>query len=444
MTRLLFIIPEYPPDFGGGIATFYGTLLPALVRRGLSVTAIVGSALAEGPSPREDQGVRILPLDRVRARALASRFTSLALAPDVCHHLACAWAAWEQTSGGSGYDHVECADWGLSFVPWLLRSDAPPTRVRLHASIGQIARHEPQPGFALSETLAGLIEARLLPRAAERVTYGSANRDFWRTALAADVSLRPPAFTPPATLASPSPVSERALVAGRIQNWKGPATLCRALRLLGGEAPAFDWLGRSTRAPDGRDTSAALAADFPDVWGPVITPAAPVPPTALFARQSTARLVVVPSDWDVFNFTAVEAMCAGAPVICSEGAGAADLIRSGENGFRFPAGDAEALAACLREVLAFSADQRARLGAAARATIVKELDPDRIAAIEHDALAVRPASLPALPVDRDLDAVFAPDHKASPHGLDGLSRLPLSVLTRHTKSRILDRLFRRP
>lgn len=34
--KLLCVIPEYPPDFGGGIATFHGALPPALARRGVS------------------------------------------------------------------------------------------------------------------------------------------------------------------------------------------------------------------------------------------------------------------------------------------------------------------------------------------------------------------------------------------------------------------------
>lgn len=446
--NLLFVIPEYPPDFGGGIATFYGALLPALARRGVSVTALVGSALSSGPRPREEHGVRILPLDHARVARLSGRFGSLALAPDLCRHLAAAWAAWEQTDGGAAFDRVECADWGLSFVPWLLRADAPPTRVRLHASIGQIARHEPQPGLALAEALTQLLEARLLPRAAELVTYGAGNQAWWRDALALDIALRPPAFLPPSAPSAPPSFSGRGLVAGRVQAWKGPATLCRALRSLGPDAPPIDWFGRSTLSSDGRDTSSALASDFPEIWGRLVHPSPPIPPVELHARQAAARFVVVPSDWDVFNFTAAEALASGAVLICSEGAGAADLIRPGENGFRFPAGDHAALAARLREVLALSPADRARIGAAALASIATELAPDRIAALEHAALETLAPPARPLPRDPALDALFTPADSILPDpssalAAAGLARLPLPALVRHVAGRARDRVLRR-
>jgi hypothetical protein len=50
--KLLCVIPEYPPDFGGGIATYYGALLPALARCSVSVTALIGSALSPAATRR--------------------------------------------------------------------------------------------------------------------------------------------------------------------------------------------------------------------------------------------------------------------------------------------------------------------------------------------------------------------------------------------------------
>jgi hypothetical protein len=89
---------------------------------------------------------------------------------------------------------------------------------------------------------------------------------------------------------------------------------------------------------------------------------------------------VVPSLWDVYNLTAVEAMRQGAVVVCSTGAGASDLIEDGVNGFTFPAGDASALAEALQRVLTLSSEDREALSRAARATVVNQLDPQKIAA----------------------------------------------------------------
>jgi hypothetical protein len=66
-------------------------------------------------------------------------------------------------------------------------------------------------------------------------------------------------------------------------------------------------------------------------------------------------------------------------VVCSEGAGASDLIEDGENGFCVPAKDPEALARALQTARGLSPADRHRIGAAGRETVKKQLDPTRIA-----------------------------------------------------------------
>ena len=66
---------------------------------------------------------------------------------------------------------------------------------------------------------------------------------------------------------------------------------------------------------------------------------------------------------------ALESSALGLPVIASDGVGAgADLIEHGVNGFIYPAGQADLLAQCLRQVLSDPA-QRARMGQASRRKI---------------------------------------------------------------------------
>jgi len=61
-----------------------------------------------------------------------------------------------------------------------------------------------------------------------------------------------------------------------------------------------------------------------------------------------------------------EAMLCGLPVAVSDRVGARfDLVRPGENGYVFPAGNAEELAAVLREILS-DPEKRARMGTASR------------------------------------------------------------------------------
>jgi glycosyltransferase involved in cell wall biosynthesis len=65
-----------------------------------------------------------------------------------------------------------------------------------------------------------------------------------------------------------------------------------------------------------------------------------------------ADLLVLPSLFEPFGLVVNEAMLCGLPVAVSDRVGARfDLVRPGENGYVFPAGDVEALAAILRQFL---------------------------------------------------------------------------------------------
>ena len=66
----------------------------------------------------------------------------------------------------------------------------------------------------------------------------------------------------------------------------------------------------------------------------------------------TSDLMVLPSEYEPFGLVVNEAMLCGCPVVVSDHVGAGDdLVRPGENGFVFPTGSVDALAAILREVL---------------------------------------------------------------------------------------------
>jgi len=74
-------------------------------------------------------------------------------------------------------------------------------------------------------------------------------------------------------------------------------------------------------------------------------------PAAIPARLSTADLLVLPSRWDGWGVVVNEAFSVGVPVIVSDQCGAADLIRAGQNGYVFRAGDADDLRNRLRDFL---------------------------------------------------------------------------------------------
>lgn len=69
-----------------------------------------------------------------------------------------------------------------------------------------------------------------------------------------------------------------------------------------------------------------------------------VPDDELDVAYTRSRAVLLPSAIEGFGLAPVEGWLYGRPVVVSHGAGVAELVRPGENGFLFRAGDDEALA----------------------------------------------------------------------------------------------------
>ncbi|GAA1904000.1 glycosyltransferase family 4 protein [Lapillicoccus jejuensis] len=85
---------------------------------------------------------------------------------------------------------------------------------------------------------------------------------------------------------------------------------------------------------------------------------------ALAGLLASAQLAVVASLYEGFSLPTVEAMACGTPVVASDAGALPEVL--GDAGVLVPPGDAEAIAAAVRDLLDDDAE-RARLGAAARA-----------------------------------------------------------------------------
>lgn len=86
-------------------------------------------------------------------------------------------------------------------------------------------------------------------------------------------------------------------------------------------------------------------------------------PDRLPELYAAADLFVLPSDHEPWGAVVCEAMAGGLPVLLSSAVGSGpDLLREGENGLSFPAGDAISLAAAVRRLLSDPGGLR-RMGA---------------------------------------------------------------------------------
>ncbi|MDP2247510.1 MAG: glycosyltransferase family 4 protein, partial [Nitrosomonadales bacterium] len=86
----------------------------------------------------------------------------------------------------------------------------------------------------------------------------------------------------------------------------------------------------------------------------------------------SARALVLPSFAEGLPVVIMEAMALRRPVLSTYVAGIPELVRPGEGGWIFPAGDVDALESALRQVLSFPPEDLERMGLAGRARVLKD------------------------------------------------------------------------
>jgi glycosyltransferase involved in cell wall biosynthesis len=127
------------------------------------------------------------------------------------------------------------------------------------------------------------------------------------------------------------------LWAGTFSIRKGAHYLLSAWRQLAPERSAVLQIFGANNLPSRLTADLARSIEFSRT----------IPRAALFERYRAADVLVFPTLCDGFGMVVTEAFAQGLPVITTPRAGAADLVRHGENGLIVPAGDAAALAAAL-------------------------------------------------------------------------------------------------
>ena len=140
-----------------------------------------------------------------------------------------------------------------------------------------------------------------------------------------------------------------------------------------------------------------------------------------------AKLVVLPSRWENFANTALEALALERPVIATRTGGFVEFIEHDRNGWLVPPGDAEALAAELDRRL-LDSNALLRIGKAAGAHAAEFDAPiiaTRLVALYEELLAGQPQALrpehlparlpPVLPPG-DAERSFSPTLRRQTHG----------------------------
>lgn len=172
------------------------------------------------------------------------------------------------------------------------------------------------------------------------------------------------------------PSAPRLVCVGRLCEQKGQLLLVEAARLLAAQGVEFEIV----LAGDGemRGQIEALVAQHGLQARVRIT--GWISSEQVRTEILAARALVLPSFAEGLPVVIMEAMALRRPVLTTYVAGIPELVRQGENGWLFPAGDVEELAAALADCLAQPVEVLQRMGEAAYQRVLERHDIDTEAA----------------------------------------------------------------
>lgn len=309
-------------------------------------------ARAGGRLIRMDVGAKAPWKIRRNARALARIVRAEGVQVIHARSRAPAWAGW-----------LAARETGAPFVTtWhgVYRENAPGKRLWN----GIMAKGRPT--IAVSEFIAEMIRARhpgaevvTIPRGADLAQFDAGAVSAERTAaLARRWGL----------VEDPRPV---VLLPGRLTRWKGQAhfveAAARLKALRGAEDFLFLMVGDDPESGFGRELAglikrhgvegcAALAGHCDDMAA---------------ALKLSAVAVSASLEPEAFGRVAVEAQAMGRPVAATDHGGARETVAHGVTGWRYPPGDAQALAEAVNAALNLDDSARAHMSSAARARVAQ-------------------------------------------------------------------------
>lgn len=170
------------------------------------------------------------------------------------------------------------------------------------------------------------------------------------------------------------------LVVGGMQVVKGAITMAEAMEVCARAEPEMKlyWIGTDFFvAPGQQRMSHYLQKKHPRTWGKNFIWLDEQDRGETQKMLSGSMAVVVPSDWETFNYVALEAASSARPLVITDKAGAVYLFAHGKDALIVPAKDPQALADAL---LRLSSDPALRdeLGRNSQVLINKVFNPETI------------------------------------------------------------------
>ena len=400
----LILCREYPPAPSGGIGVYARLFSRLLAERGETVH-VIGQLWEKSTDRIErecegrliihrvpyENGASLFPrkphpaLDRHMDRSLfASEF------PQQCFAWRAALLA-ERLVKDENIDLIEAQEYEAPLYYFQLRralglgpARRPPCVVHLHSPTEFIARHNDW-----DQSLPGLMTARRL----EEYSLAAADAVLSPSRYLAREAETHFGLAAGAVTVIPYALGDSQIVSRRAEIWSR-GSICYSGRLEPRKG-VLEWIDAAIRAaPDfptarfvfigadtldkGNSVRATMERRIPGALRSAFRFYGERPRETLPRLFAEARLAVVPSRWENFPFSCMEAMGSGLPVIASSAGGMAEMIDDGESGWLAESTQPDQLAEALRRALATHPDKLAEMGARAAVQVRHYCGNDKV------------------------------------------------------------------
>ncbi|MDK3019177.1 glycosyltransferase [Pseudodonghicola flavimaris] len=199
--------------------------------------------------------------------------------------------------------------------------------------------------------------------------YRWAAFDSWARIRVVHCGIEPGAFARPEPMPSGPP---RLVSIGRFAEQKGQMMLVRAMSRLRAEFPDLHLV----LVGDGEMRGDLERAIADHGLQEMITLTGWLDEAGVRAELAAAHAMILPSFAEGLPMVVMEAMAAARPVIATYIAGIPELVRPGETGWLVPAGDVQALADAVADLVAQPEERLAAMGQAGRERVLQRHDAD--------------------------------------------------------------------
>jgi glycosyltransferase involved in cell wall biosynthesis len=403
--RQLIICPEYPPAPGGGIGTYAVNISTLLAENGETVHVI--GQLWEGAEKEVEEksdGRLIIhripyhdwtsffgskPSPAIKSKIAAQLFHS-SFSPQ-CFSWQAALLA-ERLVKQEGIDLIETQDYEAPLYYFQVRralgfgpTRCPPCMVHLHSPTEFIAKYNDWDMNSSQVIMAKRLEDYSIAAADVLLCPSNylAKQVETHYKLAEDnVKVIPYPLGDTTVVKRDKDVWENGSICylGRLERRKGVIEWIEAAVSVASEYPTaqFEFVGANVLGNEAMSSDELLDLLIPKSLKHRFHFRGHRPRSFLARFLAKARIAVVPSRWENFPYTCIEAMSSGLPVIASREGGMVEMIEDGKTGWLARKAGSEGLAKALRLALDTPAVEIAKMGHQAASDIRQICDNQKI------------------------------------------------------------------